>query len=293
MPRSMTGFGRSESHESGWTQSWEIRSVNHRHLDTKWRLPVNVRALETDLDRILRSNADRGRVEVYLCLSIHQQDLVSLKLNKPAALAMLRQVEDLARDHGREFAPDYSRIITTSHLWEEAGGAPDPSLAESLKDGLRQAIESWNRSRELEGAALMDDLSARLIRLDGWLRALKERTPRVKNEKAEALESRIRTFIEEHSIELDESRLIQEIAFLSDRLDVSEELVRLTAHLRQFGDILEKNGVVGKRLDFLLQECFREINTCGNKAQDSEVSRLVVDFKAELEKCREQVQNIE
>ena len=293
MPRSMTGYGRSEIQEDGWTQSWEIRSVNHRHLDVRWRLPLCARPLEAAFEKALRSQSERGRIEVYLNLSINRRDLIAQSLNKPLAEAMLEQVEDLAERRGHEFAPDYMRLLSMSHLWEESGGEPNPELAESLEQGLLEAVENWNVFRETEGRALKKDLSMRLIRLEEWLEGLKDRTPEVKKEKAEALEDRIRKFVEEQSIELENSRLVQEVAYLTDRLDVSEELVRLSAHLEQISSVLEQEGGIGKRLDFLLQECFREINTCGNKAQDSRVSRLVVDFKSELEKCREQVQNIE
>jgi uncharacterized protein (TIGR00255 family) len=259
----------------------------------RWRLPLCARSLEASFEKALRTRAERGRIEVYLNLSVNRRDLIAQSLNRPLAEAMLEQVEELAKRRGHEFAPDYMRLLSMSHLWEESGGEPDPELAESLEQGLLEAVDNWNAFRETEGRALKKDLSMRLIRLEEWLEGLKDRTPEVKKEKAEALEDRIRKFVEEQSIELENSRLVQEVAYLTDRLDVSEELVRLSAHLEQISSVLDQEGGIGKRLDFLLQECFREINTCGNKAQDSRVSRLVVDFKSELEKCREQVQNIE
>jgi len=289
----MTGFGRSEIDEDGWSQSWEIRSVNHRHLDSRWRLPVNVRALEAIFEKILRAHAERGRVEVHLNLSLYRRDLIGTSLNLPLAEAMLEQIESVAKSRGDTFSPDFMRLMSMPHLWEEGAGEPDPELAQSLAKGLEQALESWNRARQSEGLALQKDLSTRLASMRGWLQELMDRIPQVKREKAEALETRIKNVIEEYAVELDDARLIQEIAVLSDRLDVSEELVRLSSHLEQLSTVLEQEGGIGKRLDFILQECFREINTCGNKAQDTQVSRLVVDFKAELEKCREQVQNIE
>jgi uncharacterized protein (TIGR00255 family) len=252
-----------------------------------------VRSLESAFEKILRSHAERGRVELYCNLSLQRRDLIAQSLNQPLAEAMLEQIETLAKNRGDVFSPDYMRLMSMPHIWDEGAGEPDTELAKSLERGLVSALESWNRAREREGQNLKKDLSMRLIRMQEWLQGLKDRTPEVKREKAEALETRIKNVIEEHSMDLDDSRLIQEIAVLSDRLDVSEELVRLGSHLEQLSMVLEQEGGIGKRLDFILQECFREINTCGNKAQDTQVSRLVVDFKAELEKCREQVQNIE
>jgi uncharacterized protein (TIGR00255 family) len=289
----MTGYGRSEIQNNGWSQVWEIRSVNHRHLDCRWRLPSIARPLEQDFERLLREGACRGRVDVFLHLAVHRKDLMGSELNVPMAEAMLEQIGRLAAKRGDPLEPDYLRLLQIPYLWEEHAGEPDPELTESLLQGLGEALDSWNRAREREGAMLVDDITARLERMGEWLALLRQRAPQVSKEKSEALEGRIRNLMEDHSLQPEESRLMQELAVLADRIDVSEELVRLAAHLEQLANILGKEGGIGKRLDFLLQECFREINTCGNKAQDTQVSRLVVDFKAELEKCREQVQNIE
>lgn len=293
MAKSMTGFGRISQQESGWTQTWEIRSVNGRHMDLRWRMPWSLRCLEADWERIVRKKAKRGRLEISLQLNVSRPDLLGASLNTVQAGAMLDQLEAFAQERNMVLAPDINRLLNISSLWEDESGEPDPELAESLKQGLQAALEDWNSSRANEGAETIADLSARFAILTDLLASIQERIPQVKEEKFDQLRTRIQKTLEAFSIDLDSNRLLQEVAVLSDKLDVSEELSRLEAHLGRLRQIAENGGELGKRLDFTLQECFREINTCGNKAQDSQISELVVDFKVELEKCREQVQNLE
>ena len=293
MIKSMTGFGRFLLQEKDWSQEWEIRSVNGKHLDVKWRLPASVRALETAFERQVRKKASRGRVSIGLNLQVTSADLLGMRLNQPLAEAMLAQMERFASRMEYPFKPDFTRMLGMSFLWDDESGEPAKALVESLTRGLDAALDDWNESRAIEGEATRKDLSRRLIRLEEWLAQLKERTPQVKEERFDTVETRIQQVLDRYQVDLDQDRLLQEIAVLSDKLDVSEELTRLTAHLEQIGKVVEDGGEAGKRLDFMLQECFREINTCGNKAQDTQVSRIVVDFKTELEKCREQVQNVE
>ena len=293
MIKSMTGFGRFILQEKDWAQEWEVRSVNGRHLDVKWRLPASIRSLETQFEKLVRQHASRGRVSIQLNLQVSSSEILGLRLNEPLAKGMLRQMEQFASRMEYSFKPDFTRMMGMSFLWDDTSSEPDPGLVKSLMKGLTAALEDWNESRGAEGRDLHQDLSRRLIRLGEWLEQLKERTPEVKEERFATVEARIQQVLDRYSIDLDQDRLLQEVAVLSDKLDVSEEMTRLTAHLERIDKVLDNGGDAGKRLDFLLQECFREINTCGNKGQDTQVSRIVVDFKGELEKCREQVQNIE
>lgn len=293
MPKSMTGYGRAAVQHHDWSVTWELRSVNSRHLDLKWRLPLFLRAREAAWERIVREHGQRGRVELVLHVTVHKPELLGVSLNRPLARAMLDQLADLALEMNHGHTPDLNRLLAMPHLWEDDLREPDPTLVEDVERCLRQALEDWNASRAEEGANLVWDLAQRMTSKRKLLEAIKERLPQARQEKFDAMQSRIQNMLERFAIDMDQDRLLQEVALLSDKLDVSEELTRLDAHLDRLQDILEKGGESGKRLDFTLQECFREINTLGNKSQDSETSQLVVDFKAELEKCREQVQNLE
>ena len=293
MPKSMTGYGKSSLESDAFTQVWEVRGVNSRFLDLKWRLPLFLRPSEAALERVVREAVARGRLEVHLEFSPKHTDMWKATLNKGLAGAMLDEVAELAQSRGIAYTPDVNRLLSLSHLWQEDAVNPDPSLFATLADGLRLALTDFNDARAREGRGLADDLLARILKLNTWQKTIAAAAPAVKAEKMDQLVARITAVLEKVGVEPTQDRLLQETAILSDRLDVSEEMTRLAGHLARLEGLLREGGEIGKRLDFLIQEAFREINTCGNKAQNLDISRLVVDFKAELEKCREQVQNLE
>jgi len=292
MLRSMTGFGRCFLEDERWSQVWEIRSVNNRHLDVRWRLPVQARSLEPVLEKLVRSQASRGRLEISLFLQ-DNQGRENLKLNEGQADAMLEEIAAFAHTRGDDFSPDYNRLLNISFLWEDGLPENDDALHTVLEQGLATALEDWNQSREIEGKALGQDLLTRILRMEEWLDRIRERAPSVKEERFEQVRERLIEVLDRVGQELDEGRFMQEIALMADKLDVSEELTRLGVHLERLRELLGQGRDAGRKLDFTIQECFREISTCGNKIQDVQVSRLVVDVKNELEKCREQVQNLE
>lgn len=308
MLRSMTGFGRSLSENAEWSQTWEIRSVNSRFLDLKWKLPPQARSLEPRLEKVLRRFAERGRIEITLTLRRHSGDIPP-EFNVAQAHAMLDALQNLADERGETFVPDHNQLLSLQSLWIRPEEDPeDPDRAEAdlfclFEDGLASALEDWNDSRAAEGEALARDITSRILRMEEWVALLHDRAPEIREERFalmrdrlnEALSDALRGLLrgESGGGEMEESRFLQEMVVLADKLDVSEELTRLSAHLDRLRELLAAGQDAGKRLDFTLQECFREINTCGNKVQDAQISRLVVDFKNELEKCREQVQNLE
>lgn len=292
MLRSMTGFGRCFLEDERWSQVWEIRSVNSRHLDIRWRLPVQARALEPVLEKQVRTQASRGRLEISLYLQAHQ-GRENVNLNESQADAMLETLAGFAAARGEAFEPDYNRLLNISYLWEDSLPENDDALGASLEQGLGTALEDWNQSRVLEGKGLEKDLLTRILRMEEWVNRIRERAPEVKEDRFAQVRERLIEMLERCGQELDEGRFLQEIVLMADKLDVSEELTRLGVHLDRLRELLGLGKDAGRKLDFTLQECFREIATCGNKIQDVQVSRLVVDVKNELEKCREQVQNLE
>ncbi|MBR6468559.1 MAG: YicC family protein [Desulfovibrio sp.] len=291
--RSMTGFGRFIMEEGGLTQQWEIRSVNSKRLELKWQLPSAVRGLESRLEKTVKRFAARGRLDVSLSLQ-SQQGVLAPRFDEAQAAGMLEALENLAEARKDEFIPDYNVLLGVSALWSAPTDEVDESLAASLENGLSQALADWNESRETEGAALARDLQDRILRMAEWTELVKERAPAIRAERAQALRDRVNEQLASLNVgEIDEQRFLQEVVTLTDRLDVAEELTRLSTHLDRLQELLQEQSDVGRRLDFTLQECFREINTCGNKIPDVQLSRLVVDYKNELERCREQVQNLE
>lgn len=293
MLRSMTGFGRCLVESADSIQQWEVKSVNGRHLDLKWRLPPAVRCLEPVLEKVVRRHAVRGRVDISLSLQLLTGAMGGTGFDAALAASMLDSLAAFARERGESFVPDYMALLSVPSLWGENGDTPDEVLTHQLETGLNQALEDWNRSRGTEGTALVADLETRVQRMEEWTEKLAAYAPAIRKERAEALRFRIEELLVPEGLGLEDPRFLQEVAILMDRLDVSEELTRLGAHLERLRELLRGGGDAGRRLDFTLQECFREINTCGNKIPDIQLSRLVVDFKNELEKCREQVQNLE
>ena len=293
MLKSMTGFGRALLEDSGIYQAWEIRSVNSRNLDIKWRLPYKVRSLEPIWEKLVRQHSFRGRLEISLDLSINREDIPPVRLNRMLAEEMLAEISEFAESINENFSPDLNRLISTSALWEDQTLEPGDEIAELLEQGLLSALDDWNDSRIREAKALETDITSRTLRMQERVNNIEARAPEIKQERFDQLRERINQILENHRMELEEGRFLQEIAILADKLDVSEELTRLNSHLELLRDLLDEGSDAGRRLDFTIQECFREITTCGNKIQDAQIQHLVVDFKNELEKCREQVQNLE
>ncbi|MDE5879452.1 MAG: DUF1732 domain-containing protein, partial [Desulfovibrio sp.] len=263
MLRSMTGFGRCLVENAGSIQQWEVKSVNGRHLDLKWRLPAAVRFLEPLLEKVVRRHAARGRVDVSLTLQRAGGAAAGPGFDACGAAAMLESLAALARERGDTFTPDYAALLAVPALWGENAGVPDEAQVRELEAGLALALEDWNLSRAAEGAALAADLEARVERMAEWTCRLAAAAPAIRKERAEALRARVTELLAPEGLALDEGRFLQEVAILTDRLDVSEELTRLGVHLARLRELLRGGGAAGRRLDFTLQECFREITTCG------------------------------
>ncbi|MBR3665197.1 MAG: YicC family protein [Desulfovibrio sp.] len=293
MLRSMTGFGRCLMENHDITQQWEIKSVNGRHLDIKWHLPLSLHGLEPRLEKLVRSKAQRGRVDISLFLQFTGNAGPSVLFSEAQANAMLDKLKAFALSRQDSYTPDYNALLGIPVLWKDANEDLAQDLLDDLEEGLSLALEDWNEGRSEEGRALACDLNSRILQMEEWTGLISQRAPQIKEERVKALRERLSEALELLGSELEEDRFLQEIVILSDRLDVTEELTRLNTHLDHLHELLRLGKDAGRKLDFTLQECFREINTCGNKICDVQISHLVVDFKNELEKCREQVQNLE
>ena len=293
MPKSMTGYGRASSQETNWTLAWEIRSLNNRHLDLKWKIPPTLYAHQKQWENEVRAVASRGGVELFLGLKIMNPELQSLSLDSTMAASMLRELDLLAASLGVPHTPDLNRLMGIPSLWKDTGAIDNPELIRSLTETLQRALADWDEARVREGLALEEDLRARFARLADLVAEIRELAAQTAPERFALLQERVGKLLADSGVQVDPDRMLQELAVISDRIDVSEELTRLDIHLRGIDGYFQQTEPVGRKLDFMVQECFREINTCGNKSQNTAISQLVVTFKAELEKCREQIQNLE
>jgi uncharacterized protein (TIGR00255 family) len=291
--KSMTAYGRGECQWEGGHFVAEIRSVNHRYRDLILRIPKNFQALEDELKGMVAAVIGRGRVEVSLQLQgWGEESACRLELNLPLVKSYFRIFERLAEEFGLE---QEVRLESLCQMKDVILAQPDAVDEEKVKTGfqeaLKGALDSFEAMRIREGEAIEADFLKRLARLESYVEQIGVRAPEVVEAYRKRLRDNIRRLIED--VTLDENRLAQEVAFFAERSDITEEAVRVRSHLEQFHEYLSMDGPQGRRLDFLIQEINREVNTIGSKASDSLISALVVEMKAELEKLREQVQNVE
>jgi len=290
--RSMTGYGRGEAVSANKRFTIEVKSVNHRFLEIMVRMPKQLLPLEEKIKKTVQEKVSRGRVDIFISLEETGEKKRVVKIDKELGLAYYNGLRELAETCG---IPEKFDVISLSAL-------PGILLVEDEEDdlesawyavqnGLTQAIEELVAMRTVEGEKLASDLWKRKEIIFDYVMQIKERSSLVVNEYRQKLQQRVQDLLGE--IEVDQNKLANEVAFFADRASITEELVRLESHLSQMGEIIKSQDAVGRKLDFLGQEINREINTIGAKANDLTVSHLVVAVKSELEKVREQVQNLE
>lgn len=293
MIASMTGFGRAELEVAGAAFQLEVRSVNQRHLDLQVRLPRALARFEPDVRRRLHGRFARGKVEVTVTARAGAP-MESLRIDEEVAARYVQAARSLAARHGLGGALDVGRLLALPGVARLAEPElPDEALGQALAEAASRAADEALAMRRAEGEALERELRERLAGVDALVERLSERTGAVQAAARERLRKRAEQLAAETGV-VDPARLAQEIVWAADRLDVTEELVRLRSHAEQFRAAFDLGaGGVGRRLEFLLQEMGREANTVGSKAGDAPVAHLVVELKTELERMREQVLNVE
>ncbi len=292
MIRSMTGYGRAVQTIDGREITVELRSVNNRYLDCTVKLPRMFSFAEDSVKNRVKAAVSRGKVDVYIGVNAVQTADVQVAVNRPVLesyLAALRQIET---EYG---VRDDVTVMSLARLPDvfsvEKTQEDEQKLTQDILSVAEEAISRYNAMRETEGAALEADLRGRAATILERVALVEQRSPATVAEYRERLRQKMQEVLQNTAI--DEGRILQEAAIYADRIAVDEETVRLRSHLAQLGDMLTKGGAIGRKLDFLLQELNRETNTIGSKCNDLELSNIVVDMKAELEKIREQTQNIE
>ncbi|MGH2566957.1 MAG: YicC/YloC family endoribonuclease [Bacteroidota bacterium] len=293
MIASMTGYGRAEVTKKGMTASVEVRGVNSRFLEATARLPRILANRENDAKEIVRSYVNRGKVSVLVTVEAGTNGAIPLKINVDAARAYYKLLEQLRKEVKLKESVNLSHLLQFSDVLE---AAEDTEAGERewqvVEQALRKALEEFNRMRQKEGKELGKDLRKRIAWMNGAIDKIeklsKERIP----EERKRLQERVALLLDDKKI-IEQNRLELEIALLSDKLDVTEECVRYRSHNKFFLEAMANEKSAGRKLNFLVQEMNREANTIGSKSGDATVSHLVVQLKEELEKIREQLQNIE
>ena len=292
MVKSMTGYGRAEDTLNGCTITVELRSVNNRYLDCNVRMPRLYLFAEETIKSRVQNTISRGKVDVFVTLDSTGGEQVQVSVNQPLADGYYAALTQLAERYG------LSKDISVSLL----SRFPDVLLAEKAEEDVEQraqdicavldrALADFDQMRTREGGRLEADVLSRAARIEELVGLVEERSPQTVAEYRAKLEARMNEVLS--NTQLDPARILTEAAIFADKVAVDEETVRLRSHIGQLRHMLEQGGATGRKLDFLIQEFNREANTIGSKCSDIDIARHVVDIKAEIEKIREQVQNIE
>lgn len=292
MIKSMTGYGRAQGTFSGGEITVEIKSVNNRYLDCGVKLPRVYGYVEDSIKSLVQKHISRGKVDVFVTINAMGSDNVKISLNGPVVQGYLDALKQMSQEYGVRDDISVSLLSRFNDVFlvEKQEEDQDAVKAEILQV-VEEALGTYDSMREKEGTALKNDLLLKAEEILGLVSKVEDRSPIT----VEAYRARLTAKMQEvlENQQLDEARIIQEAAIYADKVAVDEETVRLRSHVSQLRSMLDNGGVIGRKLDFLMQEMNREANTIGSKGNDVEQARNVVDIKSLLEKIREQIQNIE
>ncbi|MBO5222899.1 MAG: YicC family protein [Clostridia bacterium] len=290
--KSMTGYGKYSVEKNDRILTIELKTVNNRFLDVSPHMPKIFACCEDIVRKTLKSELSRGNVDVYFDYENNSEKSKQVSVDYALADEFVRAANDVAERYG--FASDFNvtKLISLPEVLSvKDGGDDDNILKELVEECIKGACASLNAMREKEGVTIKADLKRLIDNIDGYLQKAITRAPLVVEEYRNKIQTRITEILE--NVELDEARLLNEVAFFADKADINEEIQRLTSHIKQYNDILESNEPAGRKLDFLSQEINREINTMGSKSNDKELTSYVLAMKNELEKIKEQIRNVE
>ena len=292
MIKSMTGFGRCEVQKDSRKFTVELKSVNHRYLDVNIRMPKKLNFFETAIRTLLKSYANRGKVDIFITYEDLSQAQVSVKYNAALAAEYLKYLKQMEEEFGVE---NEVRVSTLSRYPEvftmEEQSEDEEELWNGLKEALEGAFGQFVETRKTEGENLKEDILSKLDLLSEQIGYIEERSPQIVAEYRAKLEDKMKELLADTQIE--ESRIAAEVILFADKICTDEEVVRLKSHISHMRNTLEEQDEIGRKLDFIAQEMNREANTILSKANDIEVSDRAISLKTEIEKIREQIQNIE
>jgi uncharacterized protein (TIGR00255 family) len=292
MIKSMTGFGRVQADCDGLSMVVELRSVNHRFCDLLIRLPKHLMFLEPSLRKSLQQRFSRGHIELLVQLDGGEKPFVKLALNRELAQQYHHVLEQLRKELGLHEEITLSHIMHHRDLIRSVeGNGHAERQARLMERLLPKAMDALESARRVEGKAIVKDFRSRLRHVERAMDRIQNRMPKVVRGHQRRLTAKVRELM--GALEINRDRLAQEVALFAERSDISEEISRMQSHLERFRELMKSREAVGRSLDFLLQEMFREVNTIGSKGNDSNISHEVVTVKGELEKLREQVLNVE
>ncbi len=292
MLRSMTGFGRYELTEKQFKISVEMKSVNHRYLDLSIKMPKRFNCFESAIRNQMKQDVQRGKVDMYISFEDYSEDRVSLKFNRSLAEEYMGYFKEMEETYHIQNDVTVSRLASCPEVFMmEQTEKDEEELWIVLSDAVKKATANFIMTRELEGEHLRDDLLGKLDHLLELVGKVEERSPEIVREYRSRLYEKLSEVLGNTAI--DENRILTEAAVFADKICVDEEIVRLKTHVKHMREALAGGGSIGRKLDFLAQEMNREANTTLSKANDVLLADIAIDMKTEIEKIREQIQNIE
>ena len=292
MIKSMTGFGRSELSDEKRKITFEMKSVNHRYLDVNIKMPKKMNFFEAAIRNELKNYIQRGKVDIFINFEDFSENNVSVRYNRDIAEEYLKYLNQMAEDFGLENDIRVSSLSRYPEVFTMEDQSPDEEeIWKLLKKAIDTASEEFVETRKNEGGNLKNDLLVKLDEMLGHVAFIEERSPRIIDEYKQKLKEKVEEMLQ--GVQMDENRLITEVTIFADKVCVDEELVRLRSHIEATRKILTEGGSVGRKLDFIAQEMNREANTILSKTTDLESSERAIELKTEIEKVREQIQNIE
>ena len=293
MIRSMTGFGHGEvSNDKNQKVTVEMKSVNHRYCDISLKLPKKLAMFEANIRNIMKEYASRGKIDIYVSYEDLSETAVSLHYNQAMAAEYMQVFKKMQEDFGietkitAEALAKYPEVVTLEEVQQD-----EEVWWELLEAALRQAAEKFVETRTIEGANLKKDLPGKLDQMAADVAFIEERSPQIIAEYRAKLEEKVKEFLEDSAIE--ENRIAAEVTLYADKIAVDEEIVRLQSHISSMTDVLESDESIGRKLDFMAQEMNREANTILSKSSDVDLADHAIELKTNVEKVREQIQNIE
>ena len=292
MIKSMTGYGRAESDAEGRGILVEIKSVNHRYFEFSSRTTRGYNFLDEKLKSYVQSKVSRGKVDVFVTIEALEDAAAEVKINHSLADGYVKALRELRDTYGLQ---DYISVSTVARYGDifsiHKGEEDEDQVWEQVRSVLDRALEKFIQMRSVEGERLKSDIESRAQTILAIVEKVEERSPQTVIEYQERLRSKLNEVLADTTA--DEQRILTEAAIFADKVAVAEETVRLRSHFQQLEQMLQSDEAIGRKLDFIVQEMNREVNTIGSKAVDAEIAHMVVDMKAEIEKIREQIQNVE
>ena len=291
MIKSMTGFGRGKYENDGRTYTVEIKSVNHKYTDINIRIPRFLNSVEDNIRKKINNAISRGKIDVFINFENFSNKGTTIKINKELAKEYLTQLKNLADETNVDFNVNVIDISKLPEILKLEDEEDEELISSELMLAVDEAIQNFVKMRETEGTKLVEDIEKRIYLIQEKVEEITSFSTNLVAEYIEKLKERVNELLKPGTV--DENRLMQEIVIFSDKSSIEEELTRLKSHISQFLNLIKQSSPIGKKMDFLVQEINREVNTIGSKANCLEITNRVIEIKTEVENIREQIQNIE